>query len=94
MTGPKTGSRSLRIVNCGDFCADLSYISVNLGTSQINLPQLLNWLNLRGLQGFLPSVQQVRFFVRNGLRNQRSIYSPQHSPPAQKHDVAGLTDLH
>jgi hypothetical protein len=64
--------RKLRIVNCGDFCGDLSYILGHLATPQINLPHLLNCLNLRGLQGFLPSVQHVSFFVLNGLRNQRS----------------------
>jgi diguanylate cyclase (GGDEF)-like protein len=35
----------------------------------MNLPQLLIRLNHRGLQGFLPSVQQVSFFTRNGLQN-------------------------
>jgi hypothetical protein len=54
-----TPERGLKIVNCGDFCGDLSYILANLATSQITLPQLVNRLNLRGLQGFLPSVQQV-----------------------------------
>jgi len=54
-----TPERRLRIVNCGDFCGDLSYILANLATSQINLPQLLNRLNLRGLQSFLSRVQQV-----------------------------------
>ncbi len=51
---------------------DLSYILAHLATSQINFPQLANRLNLGGLQGFLPSVQQISFFVRNGLRNERS----------------------
>jgi hypothetical protein len=64
--------RRLRIVNCGDFCGDLSYILAHLATSQINSPQLPNRLNLRGLQGFLPSIQQVSIFDGNGLRNQRS----------------------
>src|SRR5437879_12932514 len=67
-----TRERRLRIVNCGDFCGDLSYILANLATSQITLPQLVNRLNLRGLQGFLPSVQQVSIFDGNGLRNQKS----------------------
>jgi hypothetical protein len=62
----------LRIVNCGDFCGDLSNILAHLATSQISSPQLPNRLNLRGLQGFLPSVQQVSNFDGNGLRNQRS----------------------
>ena len=68
-----TLERGLRIVNCGDFCGDLSYISASLATSQINLPHPVNWLNLRGLQGFLPSVQQLSFLARNGLRNQKSL---------------------
>ncbi len=34
-----------------------------LDLAQINLPQLLNQLNQRGSQGFLPSVQQVSFFI-------------------------------
>ncbi len=59
VVGESTTERRLRIVNCGDFCGDLSYILAHLATSQISLPQLLNWLNLRGLQSFLPSVQQV-----------------------------------
>ncbi len=56
----------------GIFVGDLSYILAHLATSQINFPQLANRLNLGGLQGFLPSVQQISFFVRNGLRNERS----------------------
>jgi len=68
----KHEKRPLRIVHCGDFCGDLSYILANLATSQITLPQLVNRLNLRGLQGFLPSVQQVSIFDGNGLRNQKS----------------------
>ncbi len=31
--------------------------------------------------GFLPSVQQVSFFARNGLRNQRSVSTPQSGMP-------------
>ena len=52
-----TRERRYRIFNCGD----LSYILANLGAIQINLLQLLNRLNLRGLQGFPPSIQQVTF---------------------------------
>ena len=46
----------------------------------INLPQLLNRSNLRALQGFLPSIQQVSFFGRNSLQNQRSVL-PRHVGP-------------
>ena len=44
--------RRLKIVNCGDFCGDLTYILANLATPRINLPQLLNWLNLEGCSVF------------------------------------------
>ena len=52
-----TRERRYRIFNCGD----LSYILAKLGAIQITLLQLLNRLNLRGLQGFPPSIQQVTF---------------------------------
>jgi ParB-like nuclease domain len=37
-----TGIRGESQSKSGDFCGDLSYISANHVTSQINLPQLLN----------------------------------------------------
>ena len=51
--------RSRSFKYCGDFCGDLQYISRNVVTSQISLPQLPNRLNPEGLQGFLPSAQLV-----------------------------------
>lgn len=58
-----TPDRRLRIVNCGDFCWDLSYILAHLATSQINLPQLPKWLNLRGLQGFCLPFNKLAFLL-------------------------------
>jgi len=45
--------------DCGDFCGDPACILANLGTSRIISSQPLNLLSFEGLQGFLPSVQQV-----------------------------------
>jgi hypothetical protein len=52
LSAVSTPDRRLRIVNCGDFCGDLSYILAHLATSQINLRQVLKRLNLRGSQSF------------------------------------------
>ncbi len=77
--------------HCGDFCGDLSYILAHLATSQINLPQILDWLNLRGLQGFLPSVQQVCFFAGNVLRNQRLAVSSRPTPGKRANRTCPVT---
>ncbi len=57
------GERKFGIVKCGDFCGDLSFILAHLPTSQTNLPQLLNRLNLRGLQGFCLSFNKLAFLL-------------------------------
>jgi hypothetical protein len=46
-------------VHCGDLCGNLSDILAHLLTSRINLLQIGNWLNQKGLQGFLRSAQPV-----------------------------------
>src|SRR5207245_7883602 len=46
------------------------YILGHLATSQITLAQLVNRLTLRGLQGFLPSVQQVSISPEPALKVQ------------------------
>jgi hypothetical protein len=54
-----TGLQYYRHPDCGDFCGDPTYIQANLATSHINSPYEANLLTWEGLQGFLPSVQQV-----------------------------------
>jgi hypothetical protein len=60
------------IVNCGDFCGDFLYILAHLATSQINLPQLLKRLNLRGLQSFCLPFNKLAKSVKmvSGTRGQ------------------------
>lgn len=48
-----------RVSDCEDFCGDLSCISANPATTPTNSGQLANCLAEKGLQGFLPSVQQL-----------------------------------
>jgi hypothetical protein len=65
--------RRMRIDDCGDFCGDLSYILAHLATSQINLQQLLNCLNLRGLQSFCLPFNNLAKSVKmvSGTRGRR-----------------------
>src|SRR5271157_5368716 len=68
-----TRDRRLRIVNCGDFCGDLLYNLAHLATSQFTLPQLLNCLNLRGLQSFCLPFNNLAKSVKmvSGTRGRR-----------------------
>jgi len=67
--------------DCGDYCRDPSCILMNVGTTQITSIQAMNSLEEKGLQSFLPSVQQVSEIIRKRLLISRlGVRFPQGSP--------------